>query len=108
MRAMRPLLLSLGLACTTALVAACAQEPPAVPEAPPPPVFAPGECDGQAAQFAVGQAFNEPLAEQARVRARAERLRTLRPGQVVTMEFDARRLTLDVDADGRVTRARCG
>jgi hypothetical protein len=108
MAAMRPVLYSCLSACAAALLVACAQEPPAVPEAPPPPVFAPGECDAQAAQFAVGQAYNEPLGEQARVRARAERMRSVRPGQIVTMEFDARRLTLELDGDGRVVRARCG
>jgi hypothetical protein len=97
------------LACAGALaLAACAQQPPQVPEAPPPPVFAPGECDGQAAQFVVGQAFNNPLGEEARSRSRAERLRTVRPGQMVTMEFDARRLTLEIDDAGRIVRARCG
>jgi len=35
-------------------------------------------------------------------------MRALRPGQVVTMEFDARRLTLELDGDGRVVRVRCG
>jgi hypothetical protein len=105
---MRHVIFPCGCAAALALLAACAQEPPAVPEAPPPPVFAPGECDGQAAQFAVGQPYNEALGVQARVRARAERMRTLRPGQVVTMEFDARRLTLDLDGEGRVVRVSCG
>jgi hypothetical protein len=71
-------------------------------------VFAPGECDAQAAQFAVGQAWDAALGEQARTRARAERVRAVRPGEFVTMEFDARRLTLQVDAQGRVVAARCG
>jgi hypothetical protein len=95
-------------AVVLAALAACAEEPPAVPEAPAPPVFAPGECDAQSAQFAVGKAWDVALAEQARTRARAERLRTVRPGEFVTMEFDARRLTLQLDGQGRVIAARCG
>ena len=90
-----------------ALLAACAQEPPQVPEAPPPPVFAPGECDAQSAQFIVGQSINTPMAEDARQRARAERVRVVRPGDMITQEFDARRLTIELDADGKVVRARC-
>lgn len=98
----------LAAAVLVALSAGCAQTPPQVPEAPPPPVFAPGECDAQSAQFAVGQAFNAPLGEQARVKARAQRLRTVRPGQMVTMEFDARRLTIEIDAQEKVAAVRCG
>jgi hypothetical protein len=97
-------LLSLSIA---ALLAACAQQPPQVPEAPPPPVFAPGECDAQSAQFIVGKPYNTPLGEEARQRARAERVRAVRPGDMITMEFDARRLTIDLDAQGVVVRARC-
>jgi hypothetical protein len=85
---------------------ACAQQPQ-VREAAPPPVFAPGECDAQAARFALGRAFDPSLGEEARTRARAERLRTVRPGQMVTMEFDGGRLTLELDRQGRVVAARC-
>jgi len=90
------------------LVAACAQEPPQVPEAPPPPVFAPGECDAQSVQSIVGQAYSTPLGEEAQQRSRAERVRAVRPGDMVTMEFDARRLTIDLTTEGLVARAHCG
>jgi hypothetical protein len=90
-----------------ALVTGCAQEPPQVPEAPPPPVFAPGECDAANVQSMVGQAYNSPLGEDARQRSRAERVRAVRPGDMITMEFDAHRLTIELDGDGKVTRARC-
>jgi hypothetical protein len=93
---------------TVALLAACAVPPPDVPEAPPPPVFAQGECDAQGAQAAIGQAYNQPLGEQARTRSGAERVRALRPGDMTTMEFNARRLTIDVDAAGKVAGVRCG
>jgi hypothetical protein len=104
----RPFFFHASAALVLAALAACAGEPPAVPEAPAPPVFAPGECDAQAAQFAVGKPYDATLGEQARTRARAERLRAVRPGEFVTMEFDARRLTMQVDAQGRVIAARCG
>jgi hypothetical protein len=32
----------------------------------------------------------------------------LRPNQVVTMEFNAQRLNLDVDAAGVIKKVRCG
>lgn len=90
------------------LLSGCAVPPPDVPEAPPPPVIVPGECNAQAAQFAVGQPYNQPLGEQARTRAGAERLRVLRPGDMATMEYNARRLSIDIDAAGRVAAVRCG
>jgi hypothetical protein len=34
--------------------------------------------------------------------------RTIRPGQMVTKEYDFERLNLDVDASGRIVAARCG
>lgn len=87
---------------------ACAQQPPQVPPAPAPPVIAPGQCDEAAAQYAVGQVAGAKLAEELRIRASAQRVRMVRPGQMVTMEFDAGRLTLTLDASGRVIRVRCG
>jgi len=87
---------------------ACAQQPTQVPVAPAPPVISPGQCNESAAQYAVGRVADAKLAEEVRVRASAQRVRMVRPGQMVTMEFDAGRLTLDIDANGKVVRARCG
>jgi hypothetical protein len=56
----------------------------------------------------VGQLADAKLAQEARVRAGAQRVRMVRPGQMVTMEYDAGRLTLDIDAAGRVSGVRCG
>ena len=99
---------STGIALAAAALCACAQQPPQVPPAPPPPMLVAVDCDSGAAQYAVGRAATAELSAEARARAGAQRLRVLRPGQVVTMEFDAGRLTLDVDAEGRVVKARCG
>ena len=98
----------------TAALTACAQ--PSGPAAsappgqalPPPALASSAQCDAAAAQFAVGQIPNGDLVAQARERAGATRVRLLKPNQAVTMEFDALRLTLDTDSDGRVTRVRCG
>ncbi|MFE8646674.1 I78 family peptidase inhibitor [Sphingomonas sp. NCPPB 2930] len=65
-------------------------------------------CDATNAQFAVGKTVDMRLGEEAAGRAGASVVRVLRPGQVVTMEFNASRLTLDADAQGVVIRARCG
>lgn len=36
------------------------------------------------------------------------RIRTIKPGDVVTMEFRAERLNLEIGVDGRIKRFRCG
>ena len=97
-----------GAVAFGAALSACAQQPPGVPVAPPPPVIAPNQCNDAAAQFAVGKPADAKLAEEARVRASALRVRMVHPGQMVTMEFDASRLTIDVDAGGKVVSVRCG
>lgn len=90
------------------------------PEAPPmssplPPERAPqsapgmdGKCDAKAAQAYVGQTASADVAAQAKTAAGANTVRMLKPGQMVTMEFRAGRLNLDVDANNVITSARCG
>lgn len=65
-------------------------------------------CDAEAARSVVGQTASADLVEQARSAAGAETARTLKPGEVVTMEFNGNRLNLDVDASNTVTNVRCG
>ena len=66
------------------------------------------ECKAADAQFAVGQNADAALLEQARQRSGSRIARILRPGQMVTMEYSAERLNLDVDASGKVASVRCG
>ncbi|HET6396921.1 MAG TPA: I78 family peptidase inhibitor [Pseudoxanthomonas sp.] len=79
---------------------AAAQPAQAAPPAP--------SCDASQVQGRIGQAADEAGLEQARQDAGAERLRVLRPGQVVTLEFDGARLNVEVDANDRIVALRCG
>ena len=83
---------------------ACAAAPPREPPGP----ALPGGCDASKAQFAVGHQPGLAIQDQARERSGARMVRTLRPGQVVTMEYSAERLNLELDASGTVVRVRCG
>lgn len=65
-------------------------------------------CDASQAQGQVGKPVDDAWLEQARVDTGAERVRVLKPGQPVTMEFDGARLNVEVDADGKVASLRCG
>jgi hypothetical protein len=76
--------------------------------APPPPPPAATACDDSQAQWAVGKKVTDADVEQARKDRGAQIARTLKPGQMVTMEFNANRLNLDLDDTGAVTAIRCG
>ncbi|MCJ0763189.1 I78 family peptidase inhibitor [Variovorax terrae] len=76
----------------------------AVPAAP----SAAAGCKADAAQFVIGRSIDAALQEEARVRSGAETVRTLKPNQMVTMEFIATRLTINVDGEGKATSAHCG
>lgn len=67
-----------------------------------------GRCDAGPAQSAIGKSSTARNVEAARVAAGARMARTIRPGQMVTKEFDAERLNLDVDGSGRIVAVRCG
>jgi len=93
------------LAALVLVLAGCAARP--APETQAAPAL-PGGCDASKAQFAVGHAPGLAIQDQARERSGARMIRALRPGQLVTMEYSAERLTLELDASGTVVRVRCG
>ncbi|MCD0258095.1 Elastase inhibitor AFLEI Flags: Precursor [Xanthomonas melonis] len=82
---------------------ASAPAPATAPEAPPI-----GSCDATQVQSLVGQPMTDAAGEQARNDAGAKSVRVLKPGQMVTMEFNGERLNLEVDAKNIVTSVRCG
>ncbi len=108
---MRPSFARLAALALTALVTGCAgySAPPAPPGSTDGAALPPASrCNAQAAQFAVGQSSTGSVMESARARSGAQMARILRPGQMVTKEFDAQRLNLEVDGSGRIVAARCG
>jgi hypothetical protein len=89
-------------------MSACGNTTPAGSEAASASTPAITRCNAAPAQFAVGRNVDAALESDARARAGARTSRVLKPGQVVTMEFNAERLNLSVDDTGRVTRVNCG
>ena len=82
-----------------------------VPAPAPAPVPAPAPavmCNAQPAQSAVGKNSTASVMESARAKSGAQMARILRPGQMVTKEFDAQRINLEVDGNGRIVAVRCG
>ena len=94
-----------GLLPALVVLAGCASQGPATG-----PTGAPlgGTCNAQPAQSAIGKSSTAKVVEAARVSAGALMVRILRPGQMITKEFDAERLNLEVDAAGRIVAVRCG
>jgi len=65
-------------------------------------------CNAEPVQNLVGELYTPELGEQARLTAGARVERALRPGQIVTMEFRADRLSFTLDEKGRISRVSCG
>ena len=88
-----------------------AKDPPAatLPDATPPTAEEPAmTCQADKGQWAVGQTADETLVAKIQADTRSERVRVIKPGMAVTMDYREDRLNLDVDADNRVTVVRCG
>lgn len=129
---MQPRLLPFACAALVAALAACTQQEPVsadqagngnvaleLPKEPPvteePPMRRmPGSdealvrCDPDAARGAIGQEATAEVVEQARRDAGADLVRTLKPGQIITMEFHNSRLNLSVDDANVIVDVSCG
>ncbi len=85
------------------LLPACAE--PQMTSATPPPD---AQCDTARLQNVVGHPGSAQLAEAARLQAGATTVRMVQHDQMVTREYQVGRLTLWLDANGRVREANCG
>ncbi|MBB1594149.1 I78 family peptidase inhibitor [Achromobacter sp. UMC46] len=65
-------------------------------------------CDATALQSQIGQKATQSVMEDLRTRSGSSTARILRPGQLVTMEYNATRLNLIVDDKDVMTAIRCG
>jgi len=100
----------IGVALAFALAACSAS--PTVEEPPmnPPPASSgdDGSCRQEPARRYIGEVATPEVVEEARIASSSRFVRTLRPGQVVTMEYNGDRLNIDVDAANVITNVRCG
>lgn len=94
------------IACAALALAACSSQPAVDGDAAGAP--AAQACNADAASDAVGKAATPDVVEQARRASGAAVARVLHPGEVVTMEYRADRLNLEVDAGNVVVAVRCG
>lgn len=92
--------------------AAAAEDAPEFAPAPPPPEMEDEgmlpKCNAEAGQWAVGQLADEALVAKVQADTQSSRLRVIKPGMMVTMDYREDRVNIEVDADNRVTVVRCG
>ncbi len=96
---LRPVLIAAPVLLT---LAACQSEGPA--RVPPPPQDACGA--GQLSRF-LGKEVGGVMAEITSAAA-GRSIRTIRPGDAVTMDHRPDRLNVELDEQGRIARLRCG
>lgn len=65
-------------------------------------------CNAEAGAALVGRAVTAGLGAEALRLTGARRLRWIRPGDVVTMDYSPQRLNVHLDSDGKVERLACG
>jgi len=88
-------------------VAGCAA-PAAPPERAPAATFDVDRCDLERVRGLVGEPATAATGKRAQELSGAAMLRWIRPGEPVTSEYMTSRLTIDVDARGRIRGFRCG
>jgi len=67
----------------------------------------PGCGDGKVARL-VGKVWAESMRDQIMKTSGARTLRVIAPDTIVTMDFRPDRLNVEIDAQGRITRFKCG
>ncbi|MGN6578727.1 MAG: I78 family peptidase inhibitor [Bordetella sp.] len=66
------------------------------------------DCDADPVQNMLGQVYRDSTGETARQRSGSRIIRLLRPGQVMTMEYDPSRINIILDDKGAIQALRCG
>ena len=96
---------------TIAALAACTSTPPA-PEATTggnaPAQSAPGRCNADAVQWAVGQPNNQANFDRVWKESGAGLVRPIAPNQAVTMDYREDRVNLHLDGKNVITKVTCG
>jgi hypothetical protein len=68
----------------------------------------PARCTAAGAKEYLGQQVDAHNIENARAHAGALRSRVIKPGEPVSMDVDPLRLNVELDAENRIHRLRCG
>jgi hypothetical protein len=94
-------------ACTTATAEQPASSSQSAASPVRPDVTSAG-CDAPLARGLIGQQATAELGTRALQLTGTQRLRWIRPGEMVTMDYREDRLTIELDEAGRIRGIRCG
>jgi len=72
------------------------------------PVHTEGQCNASAVESYVGKQASPAILDQARRESGAATARISRPDDIVTLEYNPKRLTLTTDKALRIQRVSCG
>ncbi|WP_144634123.1 I78 family peptidase inhibitor [Bordetella genomosp. 13] len=65
-------------------------------------------CDSQRVQNMVGQSYSDSVGQSVRSGSGSKNVRVLKPGQVMTMEYDESRINVILNTSGAIDALRCG
>ncbi|GAB2793141.1 hypothetical protein GCM10027040_19220 [Halomonas shantousis] len=109
-RYLLPVLLGAVLlsACQTRMPPEAPPSPPRVAASTPEASGIDTTCEAETVQSAVGRALDEALRRRLASESGAAQVRVMHPGQAYTLEYREDRLSVRVDAQGRIESLSCG
>jgi hypothetical protein len=82
--------------------------PPATPPSSPPLDTTADQCGAGKLRAYLNQLPTSDAMDRIRAEVGERPIRTIRPGEAVTMDFAPARLNIEIGEDGRIGRFRCG
>lgn len=67
-----------------------------------------GKCNADTSQGLIGQPWTKKMQSRLRERSHAFKVRVVRPGEMVTMDFVDNRVTVTLDERNHITKIACG
>lgn len=67
-----------------------------------------GKCSADTSQGLIGQPWSKKMEDRVRSRSHAFKVRVVRPGEMVTMDFVENRMTVTLDERNHVVKIACG
>ncbi|MCY1528926.1 Peptidase inhibitor I78 family protein [compost metagenome] len=94
-----------SLALLAVLTGCSSADKPATPESQ---AKGPGACNAEVVQSLLGQIATADVVKQAHQLSGAQTARVLAPGDVMTMDYNARRLNINIDESEVIEQITCG